>query len=224
MKQSNQKGFAAIEAVLVLVVLGILGFTGWFVWHAKQNTDKSLDAANSSKQAVAGKKAAEATIVSKADETASWLLYTPPGNMFSIRLADGWKLDQCTNSPLLTTKVHDNIALKQGTKAIVTDANCAGDSAGDGFSLSYVHGGSDAGGKTPTDTFATAAGDTVKHYTRVADSNLIGPGDLQNGGTYHSYLLTKDPDTKVTILYGVNLGQSDDHATIEKSLKTIIIK
>jgi len=30
------------------VVVAILGFTGWFVWHAKQNTDKSLDNANKS--------------------------------------------------------------------------------------------------------------------------------------------------------------------------------
>lgn len=38
----NQKGFGAVEALLILVILGIVGFTGYFVWHAKQNTDKSL--------------------------------------------------------------------------------------------------------------------------------------------------------------------------------------
>jgi len=42
MKKPDQTGFATIEAVLIIVVVAILGYTGWFVWHAKQNTDKTL--------------------------------------------------------------------------------------------------------------------------------------------------------------------------------------
>jgi hypothetical protein len=45
--RKNQNGFSAIEAVLILVILGIVGFTGYFVWHTKQNTDKSLASNNS---------------------------------------------------------------------------------------------------------------------------------------------------------------------------------
>jgi hypothetical protein len=48
MKNLNQSGFSAIEAVLLVVIVAIIGGTGYFVWHAKQNTDKSLnDTANS---------------------------------------------------------------------------------------------------------------------------------------------------------------------------------
>jgi hypothetical protein len=48
MKQSAQNGFAVLEALLIVVILAIIGGTGYFVWHAKQNTDKSLsDTANS---------------------------------------------------------------------------------------------------------------------------------------------------------------------------------
>jgi hypothetical protein len=42
MKKLNQSGFSIIEAVLLLVILAIIGGTGYFVWHTKQNTDKSL--------------------------------------------------------------------------------------------------------------------------------------------------------------------------------------
>jgi hypothetical protein len=42
MKKTKKNGFAAIETILIVVVLGILGFAGYFVWHAKQDADKSL--------------------------------------------------------------------------------------------------------------------------------------------------------------------------------------
>jgi len=49
MEKNNQKGFAILEGALILVIVGIIGFTGWFVWHSKQNTDKTLnDTSNSS--------------------------------------------------------------------------------------------------------------------------------------------------------------------------------
>src|SRR5262249_53344198 len=44
----KQKGFGAVEALLILVIIGMLGFTGWYVWHAKQTADKTLSADNSS--------------------------------------------------------------------------------------------------------------------------------------------------------------------------------
>lgn len=48
MANSKQSGFAIIETTLILFVLCMLGFTGWFIWHAKQNADKSLNAATNS--------------------------------------------------------------------------------------------------------------------------------------------------------------------------------
>lgn len=45
----NQKGFSALEALLILVIIGILGGTGWYVWSSKNKTDQALNnAANSS--------------------------------------------------------------------------------------------------------------------------------------------------------------------------------
>jgi len=53
MKKSNQSGFAAVEAFLVVIILGIVGFTGWYVWHSKQATDKTLNNAAKSAPATA---------------------------------------------------------------------------------------------------------------------------------------------------------------------------
>lgn len=37
----KQNGFSAIEGLLLLIITGILGFTGWYVWHGKNNANKS---------------------------------------------------------------------------------------------------------------------------------------------------------------------------------------
>jgi hypothetical protein len=36
----NQKGFGAVEGLLILVIVGILGFVGWYVWHSKNNANQ----------------------------------------------------------------------------------------------------------------------------------------------------------------------------------------
>jgi uncharacterized protein HemX len=45
--KQDERGFGHLEAILVVVIVAVIGFVGWYVYHAKQNTDKSLDAANS---------------------------------------------------------------------------------------------------------------------------------------------------------------------------------
>ncbi len=43
----NQRGFSAVEGLLILVIVGLIGFTGWYVWQAKSNTEKTLNQASS---------------------------------------------------------------------------------------------------------------------------------------------------------------------------------
>lgn len=45
-KQQRQAG--SIEIILIGVIVLIIAFVGWFVWHAKQNADKTLSSANAS--------------------------------------------------------------------------------------------------------------------------------------------------------------------------------
>jgi hypothetical protein len=41
--QKSHKGFAVLEALLVFVILAIIGGTGYFVWHGRQETNKTLE-------------------------------------------------------------------------------------------------------------------------------------------------------------------------------------
>lgn len=46
--RKNQKGFSAIEILLVIVVISLLGVGGWYVYH-KSSTKKPVSAASTSK-------------------------------------------------------------------------------------------------------------------------------------------------------------------------------
>jgi uncharacterized protein HemX len=42
----NERGFAHLEIVLLIIIAAIIGGVGWYVYHTKQNTDKTLNAAS----------------------------------------------------------------------------------------------------------------------------------------------------------------------------------
>jgi hypothetical protein len=39
--KKNQKGFSALEGLLIVVIVGMLGGVGWYVWHSQQQVDKT---------------------------------------------------------------------------------------------------------------------------------------------------------------------------------------
>jgi hypothetical protein len=49
----NQKGLAAVQAVLIVVIIGILVGVGWYVWNANKQADKNLKSADATAQSVA---------------------------------------------------------------------------------------------------------------------------------------------------------------------------
>src|SRR5260221_387918 len=60
--KNNQKGFGALEGLLVLVIVGLLGFVGWYVWHSKNNVNKTFStAASTSAAASPAKKTTQQT-------------------------------------------------------------------------------------------------------------------------------------------------------------------
>jgi cytoskeletal protein RodZ len=70
--KKSQKGFSAIEGLLILVILGILGFVGWYVWNAKNTADKNFSSA-----AVTQPTNKKATATTN-DSYISWKTYTSP--------------------------------------------------------------------------------------------------------------------------------------------------
>lgn len=50
-KQQDQHGFSGVETVLVLVIVAVIGLVGWYVYRARQNTNSTYNAINSSSTA-----------------------------------------------------------------------------------------------------------------------------------------------------------------------------
>lgn len=50
MRINNQKGFAAVEAILILVIVAMIAGVGYYVWHSNQQTKATLDEASKSAQ------------------------------------------------------------------------------------------------------------------------------------------------------------------------------
>ena len=45
MKKLDQKGFSAIEALLMVIILLLIGFIGYYVWHSQHETNKTYSSA-----------------------------------------------------------------------------------------------------------------------------------------------------------------------------------
>jgi len=119
MKTSNKsQGFAVLEAALIIVVIGIIGFTGWYVWHARQDTNKTL-ASNPSPADQVGIKAAPTVDKKKAE----WYLFTSEKGGYSMRLPDGWNFIQDTSVGSIYNDRSDSTSTtdQEGTAATVKD-------------------------------------------------------------------------------------------------------
>jgi hypothetical protein len=55
--QSNQKGFSAVEGLLVTIIVILVVFVSYYVWHTQKETNKTLNAATSTAQASPPKQA-----------------------------------------------------------------------------------------------------------------------------------------------------------------------
>src|SRR5438876_1797095 len=81
----SQKGFTALEGLLILAIVGILGFTGWYVWNAHNKTSDTLTNADSANSSVAkySKKTTK-------DPTADWVAYSNKDGVFSLKYPKTW--------------------------------------------------------------------------------------------------------------------------------------
>lgn len=223
---SNQSGLAVIETVLILVVIGIIGFTGWYVWQSKQKSDEMLTPNQSSSQSSGKSKAATNDNGAKqtaSEQSDSWLLFTSAKNEFSIRVPDGWKLEQYEDSPSLYTFSNDNLQIIPGQKAVITRVSAGKDGNGEGFGVSFVQSlaemGIPAGVKS---SFQTDQGYEVAVYRNVVSpGSSEGAGGLPDGGVSYTYLITKSATKNIYAWYGYSTGQTDHHVSVEAALKTL---
>lgn len=85
----NEKGFSAVEGLLIVVIVGLVGFIGWYVWHSKNNADKNFNnASTAASNTGVTKKIAEQT--TEATLPANWTTYENKDLRFKFIYPKEW--------------------------------------------------------------------------------------------------------------------------------------
>ena len=221
---SKNAGFALTELLLIIIAVTGVVFTGYYVYHANKKSDLTNAANNRENQANSSKAVNDTATKTPTDDTSGWLNYVSPGKEFSIRLADGWKLQRYSTSPAIYAYGNDLLTFKMGVKATVTQVEGGKDGSGEGLTISFGtvdQENSNAGNKLTS--FSTTAGDSVNVYNRAETEQPQAVGGLNKGGIYYNYFIKKTASKYVNVSYGFNVGQTDNHALVEKVIKTLII-
>ena len=121
--QNNEKGFGAVEGILVLVIVVIIGAVGWFVWH---NHNKTTPASTTSPVATT---TPTTTTPKTVDPYAGWKSYTLKYEKLTLKYPSSWTVsDQSTSAGR-----HDDVTFN----------------ASDGFSFSIIDGIQNGGDPLP---------------------------------------------------------------------------
>ena len=96
---NKEKGFSAVEGLLIFVIVALIGFVGWYVWQAKQNVDKDLSVADTSSNASTVPKKEASTELKKYEDKQLGIKFSYPKS---------WKLKQYNISPGTTIEVSKN--------------------------------------------------------------------------------------------------------------------
>jgi antitoxin component HigA of HigAB toxin-antitoxin module len=217
MKKLYQKGFSALEVVLIIVIVGLLAGVGYFVYKSKNETNKSLDNTSSNVSHLQEKAKED----KQATEEDSWLLFTSEKKTYSIRVPDGFKaISHYGNLYVMTD---ENLTYKKGTKATVQTVNEGGWDGAVPFALYYPEQNADQIVREGTQqgTIKTNQGLTAAKYIYNQTTEPEGPG-YQKGDKAYLYYFDKD-GKYIQISYVVSSGDTDQHELIERQIKTLTV-
>src|SRR5690349_3520452 len=102
---SNQKGFGALQTVLLLLIVAIIGGTGVYVYKSQKDTNKSLD--NTSQNLTnLSKSDNKSDLPLDQNEEDAWLLFEASDKAYSVRIPDGWE----------GVALNDNVYIRESSK------------------------------------------------------------------------------------------------------------
>lgn len=88
--KSNQKGFSAAEALIILVIVGVIGGAGWYVWQSKNKSD-SASTTNNTTQSTTPLTYKRTTTV-----PSTWKTYTNEKYKISLAYPTNWTVSDST--------------------------------------------------------------------------------------------------------------------------------
>lgn len=120
MLQKDQKGFSAVEGLLIVVLVGLISLVGWYVW--KNQADKSVKTDSSSSTIVNTKKATK-----KIKEVSQGDYVNVIQEDTSITNVSPNKIAKTTDQALILQALHETCADKNASSVTVNHAVFEGD-------------------------------------------------------------------------------------------------
>jgi hypothetical protein len=193
----------------------MLAGIGWYVKNASDSTNKTLTQTNNTSLSPT-KKSKTATT---ADETANWLVYTSSKKSFSMKIPDGWKLIHNDTDNLYAFS-STNLSYKPGVKATIEEEAVGGRDGPVAFSAISRSEPSKFDRSQRVGEIKSENSTGIKYYFEQKEEPQ-GP-DLAKGAKEYDYYFVKGSNY-VTISFSYNIGETDNSALVEKTIKTLEI-
>ena len=246
--RKNQSGFGHIEILVVVIVVALIGTVGWFVYDRNKTKDSSTasttakEITNFDECAAAGNPIMEsypeqcaangktfvkdisnndAPTEDKATVVFKGSVYEPPSKEYSLKLAEGWKLNRYMKESGLSSLSNDDLAVRPGVQAEVSEIERGREGIG-GLFISWLENLEYEPEGVKTVPFKTDQGLDVTKYSYVETKDSDGPG-LQKGGLRSTYIIKKSDNSIINVRYAYYPEYTDHQATIEQVIRTLRI-
>lgn len=219
--QSNQKGFGALQTILLLLIVAIIGGTGVYVYKSQKDTNMSLDNANQNLTKLSESDNQSDQPVDQKEEDA-WLLFEASDKAYSVRIPDGWE-GVALNDNLFIRDTAKMI-YKKGTKAKVEILPDGGWDGASPFSLYFPRQNYDQIVREGVDQgeITTASGLTAHKYKYIETKDPEGIG-YSKGDTVYNYYFDA-PGKYIQVSHVFAEGGTDESMLVERLIKTIQVK
>ncbi|MDB5163622.1 MAG: hypothetical protein JWS12_239 [Candidatus Saccharibacteria bacterium] len=184
MKKINQKGFSAVEGLLILVIVSVIGFIGWYVWNSNKKTTTSYNnaaatnqAASTTKKSTSAASETAAKPTTKYFEVKEWGVKAPYDGTLTLRYAIGTKPYPTNNAYFTSTQL-----------TAVSDPYCG--IGRSGASDTQNAGGGYIGRYLPTDKIPAEGGEVTAQAFLSQDfkaGNSTPPSYSKVGNYYYIY-------------------------------------
>jgi type II secretory pathway pseudopilin PulG len=187
----NQKGFTAVEALLIMIIVAMLGGVGWYVWHSQRTANKNLDdASNTVTQPTSVTKThsksenCDPTMPSYSFIKYQYIYYSKYG-CYSIKLPSDWNFYEYKNDPSYET--YDLKNFSGAEHSVWFNSKTSTDQSS---KVNNFGGSLDVFDQYPYDTNDFKFGNVIKHLSNSLDvwvnqKKLIGTSQENNCPTIH---------------------------------------
>ncbi len=219
MKRLDQKGFSAVEVLVVIVIVGLIGTVGWLVYDRQQSKNNATTTTSTKTEPTQQLNETPATPKAESEFSLNKKL-TSLNSKFTLNVPDGWVFTNDTELDYAYAR-EAGMNYKEGTAATINNeyGHRGGGYAGTTFVIQYSKDAQSNyfSASEPDGSLKLNNGDTVKKYKYVGKG---GEDGMTKGTVSYGYYARVD-NGSIVLSYRVNKGDTSQKDLVEASIKTL---